>query len=84
MFYKSENLLLVISIRRPPTLKNGWFDWIMPIVRMKDDALIDHIGFDAYIFLYFTRLLRQIIIVLTLLSLFVFLPINIVATYNTG
>jgi hypothetical protein len=65
-------------------LGSGWFDWIKPIAKIKDDALIENIGFDGYVFIYFTRILRRLIIVLTLLSMFILLPVNIVATYNTG
>jgi hypothetical protein len=72
------------SIRRPYPLGPGWFDWIKPVFKIKDNSLLENIGFDAFTFIYFTRILRRLIIVLTLISMFIFLPVTIVATYTTG
>ncbi|EPB82114.1 hypothetical protein HMPREF1544_11150 [Mucor circinelloides 1006PhL] len=69
---------------RPARLGPGWFDWIKPVFKIKDDALLQNIGFDGFVFIYFTRMLRQLIVVLTVISMFIFLPVNILATYNTG
>lgn len=66
------------------TLGPGWFDWIRPVFKIKDEALLENIGFDAFIFIYFTRILRRLVIILTLISMFILLPVNIVATYCTG
>lgn len=79
-----NEIVLICSIRRPQMLGSGRFDWIKPVFKIKDDALLENIGFDAYIFIYFTRILRRLVIVLTLISMFIFLPLNIVATYTTG
>ncbi|KAL9542772.1 hypothetical protein MBANPS3_008435 [Mucor bainieri] len=82
--YAPKTKLSKSDLRRPTRLGPGWFDWIKPVFKIKDDALLQNIGFDGFVFIYFTRMLRQLIIVLTLISMFVFLPVNILATYKTG
>ncbi|OAD05084.1 hypothetical protein MUCCIDRAFT_141226, partial [Mucor lusitanicus CBS 277.49] len=82
--YAPKTKLSKSDLRRPTRLDPGWFDWIKPVFKIKDDALLQNVGFDGFVFIYFTRMLRQLIIVLTLISMCVFLPVNILATYNTG
>ncbi|KAK4519209.1 uncharacterized protein ATC70_009441 [Mucor velutinosus] len=82
--YAPKTKLSKSDLRRPERLGPGWFDWIKPVFKIKDDALLQNIGFDGFVFIYFTRMLRQLIIVLTIISMFVFVPVNILATYNTG
>jgi hypothetical protein len=72
------------SVRKPEALGSGLFDWIKPVLKIKDDDLLKNIGFDAFVFIYFTRILRRLIIVITLISVFIFIPVNVVATFSTG
>ncbi|KAG2203502.1 hypothetical protein INT47_008229 [Mucor saturninus] len=82
--YAPKAKLLKTDVQRPVTLGPGWFDWIKPLFQVKDDTLVTTIGFDAFVFIYFTRVLKRLVITITFISMFVFLPINILAAYKTG
>ncbi|KAG2229271.1 hypothetical protein INT48_003865 [Thamnidium elegans] len=82
--YAPKAKLSQSDVRKPEPLGSGLFDWIKPVLKIKDDDLLKNIGFDAFVFIYFTRILRRLIIVITLISVFIFIPVNVVATFSTG
>ncbi|KAI8063394.1 uncharacterized protein B0P05DRAFT_574322 [Gilbertella persicaria] len=83
IIYSPKTALSKTDNRRPMPLGAGWFDWIKPVIKIKDNTLLETIGFDGFVFIYFTRTLRRLVIVITGFSMTVFLPINIIAAYNT-
>ncbi|PGH27431.1 hypothetical protein AJ80_00909 [Polytolypa hystricis UAMH7299] len=62
----------------PPPVGKGMFAWIMPIVKTKENELIDRIGLDATIFLRFTRMCRNIFLTLSFFGCVIMIPLNIV------
>ncbi|KAI7847979.1 hypothetical protein BDC45DRAFT_524542 [Circinella umbellata] len=71
--------------QRPPAItERGWFSWIKPVLKADDDFLMDTIGFDAVLFLRFIRLIRRLLIVMSIIGICALIPVNIVATYYTG
>ena len=68
----------------PPPLGRGVFAWILPVVKTKEEALIDCLGLDATIFLRFTRMCRDIFLILSVLGCAIMIPINMTAKDTTG
>lgn len=69
----------------PPRLKKGIFDWLMPIATMKESQLVDKIGLDATVFLRFTRMCRNMFVVITVVAIGIILPANMISSRsNTG
>ncbi|KAI8137308.1 hypothetical protein BJV82DRAFT_674900 [Fennellomyces sp. T-0311] len=62
----------------------GWSDWLKQLYKVSDEFLIERIGFDAVLYLRFMRLLRNILVVLTITGFAVLMPINVAATRLTG
>ena len=55
----------------------GIFSWILPVLRAKEDVLVEKIGLDAALFLRFTRMLRNMFLVLSILGCLVMIPVNV-------
>lgn len=55
----------------------GFFSWIRPVFRTKESQLVECIGLDATIFLRFTKMCRNIFVVLSIIGCLVMIPINI-------
>ena len=55
----------------------GIFAWIHPVLRTKEDVIIDKLGLDAALFLRFTRMLRNMFLALSLLGCLVMIPVNV-------
>lgn len=61
----------------PPPLGRGFFSWVKPVNSANEPELVGKIGMDAVIFLRFTRMLRNIFIVLGVLGLVLMIPVNV-------
>ncbi|RVX72238.1 hypothetical protein B0A52_04442 [Exophiala mesophila] len=61
----------------PPPLDKGLFSWIKPVNKASEDFLVDKIGLDAVLFLRFTRMLRNIFLVLALIGILIMIPVNV-------
>jgi calcium permeable stress-gated cation channel len=48
-----------------------------PVLKTKEDDLVDRIGLDATIFLRFTRMLRNLFLALSLIGLLITIPVNV-------
>lgn len=59
----------------PPPLGKGLFAWVTPVIRTKEADLIDRVGLDATIFLRFTRMCRNIFVILTILGCGILIPV---------
>lgn len=55
----------------------GFFSWIRPVVYTREPQLVDTIGLDATIFLRFTKMCRNIFILLSLIGCVVMIPVNL-------
>ncbi|KAK7540392.1 hypothetical protein IWX49DRAFT_555212 [Phyllosticta citricarpa] len=62
----------------PPPVKKGVFDWVQPVLKTKEQLLVEKVGLDAAVFLRFTKMCRNIFIILSLLGCGVYIPINLV------
>jgi calcium permeable stress-gated cation channel len=70
---------------QPPVIESKrWFSWIKPIIKIPDDILLEQIGCDALLYIRFVRLLRRLLLIMSIIGIFVLIPINIVATRTTG
>lgn len=68
---------------QPPKLKSSPWAWISPVIKLKEDYMIDRIGLDGVIFLRFLRLCRNYFAILTVLGCGVLIPINVIGTNAT-
>lgn len=55
----------------------GLFSWIKPVWKTKEDVLVDKLGLDAALFLRFTRMLRDMFLVLSIIGCVVMIPANV-------
>ncbi|CEI92664.1 hypothetical protein RMCBS344292_06917 [Rhizopus microsporus] len=84
VIYESKRTLCKSETQRPDALGKGWFSWIKPTFNIKDDTLIQYSRLDAFTFIYFVRMLKRLIIIMTIGSMAILLPVNIVTALNTG
>ena len=61
----------------PPPIEKGIFSWLKPVLKTKEEDLVDRIGLDATIFLRFTRMLRNLFLALSLIGLLITIPVNV-------
>ncbi|KAK2733219.1 hypothetical protein FQN57_002264 [Myotisia sp. PD_48] len=60
----------------PPPLGKGMFAWITPIIKTNEIDNVDRIGMDATVFLRFTRMCRNMFLLLSVFGCIVMIPIN--------
>lgn len=60
----------------PPEIGKGLFAWFGPVTRTKEAQLVDKLGMDGTVFLRFTRMCRNIFLVLSLISVVILIPAN--------
>lgn len=61
----------------PPKVGKGFFSWIKPVMKCKEDDLVDKIGMDAIVFLRFMRFCRTSFLILTVLGCCIVIPVNV-------
>lgn len=61
----------------PPPIDKGLLSWIKPITTTKEDVLAEKAGLDAAVFLRFTRMLRNMFVVLSLIGCGILIPVNV-------
>ncbi|KAI1429213.1 hypothetical protein F5Y12DRAFT_782180 [Xylaria sp. FL1777] len=62
----------------PPPVDKGVFSWVAPVVKTREQVLAEKIGVDATLFLRFTRMSRNLMVILSVIGLGVYIPLNIV------
>ncbi|KAK3073251.1 hypothetical protein LTR53_005346 [Teratosphaeriaceae sp. CCFEE 6253] len=72
------------SKHAPPPVEKGLFGWIPPLIRTKEQDLVDKVGLDAAIFMRFCRMLRNMFVTLTVIGCGVLIPLYLVAANNTA
>jgi hypothetical protein len=68
----------------PPQIGNGLFAWFMPLTKTKEAQLVDKVGMDGTVFLRFTRMCRNIFLVLSVISVAILIPANTVGSNKDG
>ena len=70
----------------PPPIGKGLFAWFSPLITTHEDQLVDKVGMDAVIFLRFTKMCRNIFLVLSIIGCGVLIPVHIFesSNYPTG
>lgn len=66
--------------RAPPPIGKGYLAWVKPLIKTEEADIVKHAGMDAAIFLRFTRMLRNIFLVLAILGCGILAPINYIKT----
>ncbi|KAK9777022.1 putative CSC1/OSCA1-like 7TM region domain-containing protein [Seiridium cardinale] len=66
----------------PPPIGKGVFAWMKPLWSTSERDVIGHAGLDAAVFLRFTRMCRNIFLVLSLFGCAILIPVN--WTQNSG
>ncbi|KAI9663402.1 MAG: hypothetical protein M1829_006094 [Trizodia sp. TS-e1964] len=61
----------------PPVVGRGFFAWVKPTLKVREMQLVEKIGLDATIFLRFTRMCRNLFLLMSLVGLAILLPINV-------
>ncbi|RUS17953.1 hypothetical protein BC937DRAFT_89315 [Endogone sp. FLAS-F59071] len=65
-----------------PLLPPGFFRWITPVIRTKDEVVIRRAGLDAFMFLRFLRMGAVVFSFFTLIGIPIMFPVNIVNQRN--
>lgn len=55
----------------------GLFAWIKPVIKTREPQLIETVGLDAAVFLRFTKMCRNIMIILSIIGCLIMIPVNI-------
>ncbi|KAK4542540.1 hypothetical protein LTR36_006588 [Oleoguttula mirabilis] len=72
------------SKHAPPPVEKGLFGWIPPLIRTKEQQLVDKVGLDAAIFMRFTRMLRNMFLALTIVGCGILIPVNLLAADSSA
>ena len=62
----------------PPPVGKGLFAWVTPVIKTKEQAVIEKVGLDAAIFLRFIKMCRNIFLVLSIIGCAILIPVNVV------
>ena len=65
------------SRHAPPPVGKGLFAWVWVVLRTREPQMVDKLGLDATIFLRFTRMLRNIFLILSIIGIAIMVPVNI-------
>lgn len=66
----------------PPPIGKGLFAWFLPLVSTREAELVDKVGMDAVIFLRFTKMLRNIFLVLSLVGCGILIPVHMLKSQD--
>lgn len=67
----------------PPALGRGFFAWIAPLRKKREQDLIEAIGLDAVVFLRFTRMCRNLFLAMSIIGCAVLIPTNVAGSLST-
>jgi hypothetical protein len=60
----------------PPPLGKGILAWVVPLWSTSEQDLVNLVGLDAALFMRFTRMCRNIFVILSLLGCGILIPVN--------
>lgn len=61
----------------PPPLGKGIFAWIKPVWSTSEQDLVGLVGMDATVFMRFTRMLRNMFVIMSVLGCGILIPVNL-------
>ena len=61
----------------PPAIGKGFFAWFTPVAGVKELELIDKVGLDATVFLRFTRMCRNMFLIMAIFGCGILIPAHI-------
>lgn len=64
----------------PPRIGKGMFAWFWPVASIKETELVEKVGLDATIFLRFTKMCRDIFVLVTIVAIAILLPANVISS----
>lgn len=67
----------------PPQIGKGVFAWFGPVNGTKESQLVEKVGLDGVVFLRFTRMCRNMFLVLSLISIAILIPANTIGSRKT-
>ena len=62
----------------PPAIGRGPFAWFKPVISTKEQDLVDKVGLDAAVFIRFTKMCRNIFLILTVVGCGIIIPVTVV------
>ncbi|KDQ20055.1 hypothetical protein BOTBODRAFT_41304 [Botryobasidium botryosum FD-172 SS1] len=65
------------ALNAPIQIRDGFFDWIPPLIRTKEPEILEKVGLDAVAFLRFLRLLRWLFLAVSILACGALIPTNV-------
>lgn len=60
-----------------PPIGRGLFGWVKPVWSAREELIVEKLGLDAALFLRFTRMLRNIFVVLAVIGVGIMIPVNV-------
>ncbi|KAI9832937.1 MAG: hypothetical protein M1819_003967 [Sarea resinae] len=63
--------------RALPPVGRGLFAWIKPIIQIREVDMVEKIGLDAIVFLRFTRMCRNLFVIMSVIGCLVMIPVNV-------
>ncbi|BGP27561.1 DUF221 domain containing protein [Rhodotorula toruloides] len=66
--------------KRPPKIGKGIFDWVRPVLTLKEQEMMVLMGLDSVAYLRFLRMCRNMFICIAALTCAILIPVNVV--YN--
>lgn len=73
----SPKLKIADEKHAPPPMGKGMLAWVGPVLKTKEQDLVDLIGLDATVFLRVLRMCRNIFLVITALGCGILIPVNL-------
>ena len=64
----------------PPVIGRGLFAWWSPVVKVREAQLVEKVGLDAAIFLRFTRMCRNMFLILSVFGCGILLPAHVLGS----
>ncbi|KAJ5888015.1 hypothetical protein N7495_008056 [Penicillium taxi] len=68
----------------PPAVGKGIFSWIKPVIHTREPELLETIGLDATIFLRFTKMCRNIFIIMSIIGCAIMIPVNVIESRSNS
>lgn len=68
----------------PPEVGKSLFAWVTPVNKTTESQLVEKVGLDGTVFLRFTRMCRNIFLVMSIISIGVLIPANTLGSTRTS
>ena len=64
----------------PPPIGNGLFAWFIPVAKTREAELVEKVGLDGTVFLRFTRMCRNMFLIMSVIGCAIIIPANILGS----